>query len=399
MRVTILKSLFHFHLVVFVTFISMFVTLPLLPIKSADAQVEEKSKRSGPQTLLDDEALRSYLEAVGEIEQRALFPDRAFPGNTMFTAMLKTYLAAKDPFSDFLTPREYTIFKNNSGEEYVGVGLEIERSRTGEILCFPDPAGPAAKAGIAAGDRLITINDLPVRSFSLPTLATMAAGVAGSQVTLEVIKPDGSRKLLAVRREAVTIKTIFKESYRSMPVIHLQRFDSNTKRELDFLLTNWNKAVPLIIDLRGNSGGDFHSAIDSAMLFLKKGENIAFVRGKKERQSYQNNVSRPPFEAPVFLWQDQATASAAEIFIAALTENSHAISIGGRTFGKGTRQDIIELKSGAALILTTGYLQTPRGVEFDGKGIDPTHPIGSGSQTGAYLDKVNELLRSKKGKE
>jgi carboxyl-terminal processing protease len=75
------------------------------------------------------------------------------------------------------------------------------------------------------------------------------------------------------------------------------------------------------------------------------------------------------------LWQDELTASAAEIFIAALVENGGATSIGRPTAGKGTRQDIIELTNGSALVLTTGYLVTPRGVQFDGQGLAPTYLI------------------------
>ena len=91
----------------------------------------------------------------------------------------------------------------------------------------------------------------------------------------------------------------------------------------------------------------------------------------------------------MYLWQDEATASAAEVFIAALTENDRAVSIGKTTFGKGTVQDIIELSDGSAMVLTTGRLETPRGVSYDGSGLAPTYTV-SGDTT-MYLTKVEEL--------
>jgi carboxyl-terminal processing protease len=91
----------------------------------------------------------------------------------------------------------------------------------------------------------------------------------------------------------------------------------------------------------------------------------------------------------VFLWQDEFTASAAEIFIAALTENARGTSVGRTTAGKGTRQDIINLQDGSALILTTGYLITPHGMRFEGKGLTPMRPVEeSANDMEAFLNKT-----------
>jgi carboxyl-terminal processing protease len=128
----------------------------------------------------------------------------------------------------------------------------------------------------------------------------------------------------------------------------------------------------LILDLRGNAGGDFFAAIDAAMLFVPKGATIVSVRSRSGFRSYANTMASA--KAPlgrVFVWQNEGTASAAEVFLAALTENGGAVSVGRRSFGKGTRQDIIELHDGSALIMTTGILLTPQGVEYDGRGLPP----------------------------
>jgi carboxyl-terminal processing protease len=94
------------------------------------------------------------------------------------------------------------------------------------------------------------------------------------------------------------------------------------------------------------------------MLFLDKGEPIITVADRSGTRSYTSTRERTPPAHRVFIWQDELTASAAEIFIAALTDNARGISIGRTSAGKGTRQDVIELNDGAALILTTGSLIT-----------------------------------------
>ena len=87
------------------------------------------------------------------------------------------------------------------------------------------------------------------------------------------------------------------------------------------------------------------------------------------------------------------TASAAEIFIAALTENNKAVSVGHRTFGKGTQQDFILLSDGSALVLTTGKMLTPTGLDYQGLGLNPIHELLEKSpSTEDYLLTTKKLL-------
>jgi carboxyl-terminal processing protease len=140
--------------------------------------------------------------------------------------------------------------------------------------------------------------------------------------------------------------------------------------------------------------------VDAAMLFLQKGQTIASLQERAGVHSYTSTISRQLPSQPVYLWQDGATASAAEIFIAALTENGRATSLGKTSAGKGTKQDIIELSGGAALFLTTGYLLTPRGRMFDGRGIEPMHAVdGDSADTNDYLDKVRALVRRREAED
>ena len=126
------------------------------------------------------------------------------------------------------------------------------------------------------------------------------------------------------------------------------------------------------------------------MLFLSHGDPIVSVNRPSGTESYVSTLSQRDIEQPVFLWQDGFTASAGEIFIGALTDNGRAISVGKTTAGKGTRQDIIELQSGGALILTMGYLLTPREVQFDGKGLLPMRTVEADAvDTAAFLAKTD----------
>ena len=340
---------------------------------------------------MDDGALQLFSEAIAHIQREAMFggpSDR----QGIVAAALRAFLAERDPYSAFLTREEYKKFTQISAQSYAGIGLEIEKRRDGNIICYPLANGPAARAGIRSGDRLIAIDGIAARGKSLPALVALAAGQSGTRVTVQAERAGGTRVTFTLDRAAINATSISAVAYGSARVIKLSTFTPDTRQELQYLISSWRASEPIIIDLRACGGGDFHAAVDAAMLFLAKGETIVFVQERARTRTYVSTIDRPPPSRPVFLWQDGATASAAEVFIGALTENAHATSIGSTSAGKGTKQDIIALSDGAALFLTTGFMLTPRGKRFDGQGLEPMQPIaGDGSDTWAFLEQVRIL--------
>jgi carboxyl-terminal processing protease len=337
-------------------------------------------------------ATQADPEALEKLAQDGVFflPESA--RDLAAASTFKAYLLKKDPYADFLTADEYAQFKQVRGEEYAGIGMELERDPAGSIHCYPDPGGPAARAGVAAGDELIAMNDHPVRGAALPTLVALAAGTAGSSLVIDVAKTDRHVKRLVIVRRHLTGPSVIEKGYGTRTVVRIASFTPNTRQELEFLLAHRGPADPLILDLRGNRGGDLNSAIDCAMLFLNAGDTVVSVRGKHDIHPYLSSTPRRPQPQPVYLWQDAGTASAAEVFIAALTENRCGVSIGKKTFGKGTKQDLAVLRSGSVLIFTTGYLLTPSGKEIDGHGLAPDDVVpGAGTEARDYLHEVNRL--------
>ncbi len=343
---------------------------------------------------VNEPAIRRYAEAMSQIERRAVFSAPIGDLQDMVSSSLKVYLAQKDPYSDFLIREEYEKFKAAGSEHYAGIGLDIEKRRNGDIICYPLSNGPAALAGIKPGEQLLAFDGVPTQGKSLPALVALAVGKAGTPVVVELAGLSGTRRQVTVIRSNITAPAVSEYTFRSSRIIKLANFTPNTRQELDYLVSNWHKSDPIIIDLRGCGGGDFYAAVDSAMLFLKQGEPIISVSGRSGVRSYSATVARQPPAQRVFLWQDAFTASAAEIFIAALTENVRGTSIGRTTAGKGTRQDLIELQDGSALILTTGYLITPHGTQFEGKGLAPMHQVAeSTNDTDAFFKKIAAQIK------
>lgn len=352
-----------------------------VPVRAADSASHKSARaadRAGERPMLPGMA-----EAAAHVREHALFATNDLP-KALTPETLKAYLALKDPYSDYLTREEYARFKA-SGRGYAGVGMEIERRPNGEVLCFPYPDGPAARAGIRAGDRLLAIDRVSARGKALPTLAAAAIGAVDTPVWVEVASENDRPRRVQIRRSHIATPRTVLRKHGDVHVIEVPSFTPATKAEIAYILSGWKAESPVVIDLRGNFGGDFHAAIDSAMLFVPEGDLIGSVKTKGGVKQYASTLAGVRASGRVILWQDAVTASAAEVFIAALTRNARAVSIGRKTFGKGTRQDVIELSDGSALILTTGYLLTPEGTRFDGVGLFPGEYLGRGAGTAAYL--------------
>jgi len=344
----------------------------------------------GPRPFgLDDKDILLYMEAIAKIRENASFLKADTTREQIVEESVRSYLSEKDPSSDYLSREEYRRFKSAQDDRYVGIGMEIKKERDGRIFCVPYAGGPAAQAGIAVGDELKTIDGIPVRGKSIFALASLARGKPGTEVGFVVSTKNGVERKVKVRRSAITLDSVSPLKLGETRVIKISSFTRDTRDKLRRMLKSWANGQPIVIDLRGNAGGDLHAAIDCAMLFLAKGKRIVSIETRNRPKSYDSNAAAENESSAIYLWQDDATASAAEVFIAALTENGRAVSIGKRTFGKGTMQDIIELSDGSAIVLTTGRLETPRGVSYDGDGLAPTHAISGG--TTAYAAKVEEL--------
>lgn len=319
----------------------------------------------------DSASLQLYAFALGEIQHKAMFPGHTGNAGAIVADSLKTYLAAHDRYSAFLTRDENLRFRALEGHAYAGIGMELSMQRDGTVLCEPAPNGPAELAGIRSNDRLVAINGVPVQGKPLPALAALAAGPAGTRIELEVAGREGVSKYVRITRVRLEEAPVSVRNYGAARVIELPSFTPDTRQQIAFILSQWPASLPVIVDLRGCGGGDFYAAVDSAMLFLKHGEPIVRLIGRGGERMYEATAFNQPPSQAVFVWQDETTASAGEVFIAALTDNARARSVGRPSAGKGSRQDIIELPGGAALVLTTGHLATPHGVQFDGQGLTP----------------------------
>ncbi len=330
-------------------------------------------------------------EIVSLLRRHALFFDVDAKEKTIPSDIVK-FLKTHDPYANYFSQGEYTRFLRLQRGGYVGIGMEIKPDRSGRILCFPYPGSPAEKAGIRSGDQLFTVNNTSVDRDSLSTISIMTGGEPGTEVQLAISSGTGPKKQVTVQREQLSVDDVSTRKKNGFLIIQLRSFRQGTKKKLLEALKK-SKHLPVILDLRKNSGGDLAAAISSATIFLEKKEVVVRIQKRNGRNPMTSSTDMLDTTVSIYIWQDAFTASSAEVFIAALTENDKAVSIGRRTFGKGTMQDVFTLHDNSALVLTTGRLLTPDNFDFDGLGLPPDITLLSKNlTTEEYLVKTKELL-------
>ncbi|HIY47724.1 MAG TPA: S41 family peptidase [Candidatus Alistipes faecigallinarum] len=274
-----------------------------------------------------------------------------------------------DPHSVYIPASEMAALNEPLEGEFDGVGVVFNMATDTVIVLNVIPRGPSDKAGVKAGDRILTINDSLVAGRKIPqnNIVRMLRGPRGSKVRLGLGR-QGIEGLVDVEvvRDAIPLRSI-ESAFRiadSIGYIKLGQFARTTAAELRAALDTLRKqgVSKLIFDLRGNSGGFLDQAIAVANEFLHEGQLIVYTedRHHKQLREYADGTGTArDMELAVLI--DEASASSSEILAGALQDNDRGTIIGRRSFGKGLVQQQIPYADGSALRLTTARYYTPTG--------------------------------------
>ncbi|MER8070033.1 S41 family peptidase [Streptomyces sp. NPDC094034] len=282
---------------------------------------------------------------------------------------------------------EYEEFQRALDGSYTGVGLWARRTAGGLVeVTRVHPGGPARKAGIGPGD---IIRDIDGRGIGQrPVTDVMAllrgekrsddASVVGTTVVLG-LERDGRRWTESLRRarlstESVTVDTIGGGVLR----IKVDAFTKGTGQRVRDAVLAAPKGSGVLLDLRGNAGGLVAEAVTAASAFLDGGLVATYdIRGE-QRALYADpggDTGRP-----LVVLVDGGTMSAAELLTGALQDRGRSVTVGSRTFGKGSVQMPSALPDGSVAELTVGTYRTPAGHGVDGRGVAPDLQVSEDAQ-------------------
>lgn len=301
--------------------------------------------------------------------------------------------ALDDPYSSYMTKKEYESWMVNIESEYSGVGITFSMDTEGRyIVVAVEKDSPAEAAGIKAGDILLKVDGKVYDDMDI--LATAIRGEEGTVVKLTYSR-DGKEKTLSMTREKIVQHSVYDEMLdENTAYIQISSFIENTADDFSETLQKVEKkgAEKLILDLRNNGGGLLTSCIDVADEFLDEGI-VVYVEGRTgDREDYSAKDGKTDLETIVLV--NENSASAAEILAAALQDNGF-ILVGNTTFGKGVIQSTVELKDGSALKWTIMQYFSPKGNVINKKGVTPDYKVDipENSNKDTQLEKAKELLK------
>lgn len=278
-------------------------------------------------------------------------------------------LAELDPHSVYISAKDVQMATDDLRGSFSGVGIEFTIREDTIHIQNVIKNGPADKAGILAGDKIVSIDNRPFVGKSVTTEEAMhrLKGQKGSKVKIGVRRfGEKETKYFILTRGDITMKSIT-ATYMlddSTGYMRIKNFGERTYAEMLASLQQLNLqgADHLVIDLRDNSGGYLESAVQMAEEFLKKDQLVVYTEGRKSpRKEYRSRGKGSYQQIPLVVLINEGSASASEIFAGAIQDNDRGVIIGRRSFGKGLVQQQIQFPDGSMIRLTIARYYTPSG--------------------------------------
>ncbi|MFF0474054.1 S41 family peptidase [Streptomyces sp. NPDC004284] len=277
--------------------------------------------------------------------------------------------------------KEYAEFEQALDGAYTGVGLSAGRSGEGGVrVTRVRPGGPAERAGLRAGDRLVSVDGRSVEGLSVSEVVSLLRGdgVPGSAVELRVGRGRAVWTQRLRRARLATDPVTVRRLDDGAVLIRVAAFTKGAGTRVRDAVRAAPAGAGVLLDLRGNSGGLVEEAAVAASAFLDGGLVATYDVDGEQRAVYAEGGGDTG--RPLVALIDGGTMSAAELLTGALQDRGRAVTVGSRTFGKGSVQMPSALPDGSVAELTVGHYRTPAGHAVDGRGIMPDLAAGDGAE-------------------
>ena len=279
-----------------------------------------------------------------------------------------------DPYSRYVTaPEALQVRDRRVGQS--SLGLRLVAGRRGVVVAGLVADGPAARAGLRAGDELLSIDGEAVSPRRINEAAELLEGPAGSAVAL-IVRRGSQRLAVNLRRSDEPRQTVRAEQRDGILWLRLSGFAANTTDALTRTVQDaFAQPQPprgTVLDLRGNRGGVLHQAMTVADAFLAGGRIASSLgRHPDSVRAWDAGGNDLTQGRPLVVLVDGRTASSAEIVAAALSDRGRGVVVGSSTLGKGLIQIVIPLSNGAEVLISWSRVLAPLGWPVQGLGVQP----------------------------
>jgi carboxyl-terminal processing protease len=313
--------------------------------------------------------------------------------------------AAGDPHTEYFTPAEVKQFNDQLNLKFSGIGAEIGKNSAGVLqIVAPLDDSPAKKAGIKAGDLVILIDGKDTSNLSVTEAVNRIRGESDTKVKLGLMRNGQPLNISVVRSEITAPSVSSKMLSGKVGYLRVVSFADDTtnlsRQAAESLVREGAKSI--ILDLRGNPGGELNAAVAVSSLWLDSGQTVVQEkRGTVVIDSFSATGGNILKSLPTVVLIDGGSASASEITASALKDGGKATLLGANSYGKGTVQQVIDLSDGSQLKVTVAKWYGPNDENIDKKGIAPDKVVKISAQDAAkgvdsQLIAAESLLSNKK---
>lgn len=260
--------------------------------------------------------------------------------------------------------------------EMVGIGVEVKEHDSGLLVVRALKGSPSAEAGLKSGDVITAINQTSISGMPMARSVDMIKGPSGSRIQLRIDRNRRQQTVTLTRRRfrVWSVNDVRMVSGTDVGYLNLSQFAQSSTQEVDQALTQLhnNGMKSLIIDLRGNPGGLLTTCVQITNRFLPCG-TIVSTKGRLSADNMHEAATfSRTWDIPLVVLIDGDSASASEIFAAAIQDNERGVVVGEKSYGKGTVQTHFPLQAiNGNLRLTTARFYAPSGRAMSGSGVTP----------------------------
>lgn len=325
----------------------------------------------------------TFSEALAKVRD-AYYGSRVSERELTYAAVRGLLGALGDRYTRFLDPEEWRRMQEDSGGEFGGVGIGIRmNARHQAEVASVTPGGSAHRAGVRVGDILLKVDQVALATS--PSIASSAQdlvrGPSGTPVRLTLRRPSTGRTYsVRLVRRTIQVPTVHaRMAPKGVGILTVESFGKHTDEEIAQAWTRLRKQGlrALVLDLRGNPGGLFESAIEVSSRFVPPG-TVVFTQDRDGRRMHIDSMPNRRLQpkVPLAVLIDQGSASASEIVAGAIKDTQAGILVGSPTYGKAVVQTITPLKDGSAVLVTTHHYYTPKGHDIGSRGVEPHYRVG-----------------------
>ena len=364
--------------------------------------------KTPPVLDFDDEVEQNYAEVPVESIQQfvqiySIVKDNYVDeknDDALFQQAIKGLVGGLDRYSRYLSPEDYKLLLQYTEGDMASVDFELiyDSQLHQWVIQGLKSNADSTKQGLRNGVAVFKIDDQELKKLNHDQVHSLLSGAIGSTLSLQLAQ--NSAPLTLVRNKKIETDIQANVLHNQVLVIKIKVFQQDTANEIKRLIEEHSSSrlKAVLLDLRNNPGGLLSAAVESADLFLNQG---LLVSTKSRSEGDQQFQALPSFEfqnLKLGILMNSRSASAAEVFTAALKDHGRAWVVGEKSYGKGVVQKLFPLSNGAALQMTVSHYYTPKGNMIEGVGIQPNQQylLQHDMKEENYLEHVAEIILNHK---